>query len=524
MLRTRSFPALAAGAALSAIALPQVAAAHGYMDYPPARQEVCDSDGGYWGATDGSGIPNAACRSAYLESSWYPFVQKPEFAKLVSDFTNQAAVEAAIPDGTLCAAADAKKAGIDIPSADWQATPIDPSLNGKLTLLYRASTPHNPSFWKIYLSKPGYNPATDALAWSDLDLVAEFDNLPVVLINEKKYYQMSITLPTDRTGNAVLYSRWQRVDPAGEGFYNCSDISFGGEVIPSPWTSLGGALKPTTDANAGDTVWFRVFDGNGNETVFEKLPIDANNQNESVWAKQLAQTINASASGVGLGKLDASGLVTWDSADLYGNLVYVKNTDASFQLEVKAGAVNTAPTLAAPVSASVNSGETVTVELTAFDADKDVLTFTASAGELTVNGNSATLSYSAPVTTADLREQITVSVTDGKATASSTITVTVKGSGTQPGNSDWDPKRAYLAGDKVTHLGTAYTAQWWTQGEEPGTVSAWKAEKSAGDTAWDSKLSYTSGDVVTYKGQTYKAKWWTKGDVPTNGGPWQAVK
>lgn len=175
------------------------------------------------------------------------------------------------------------------------------------------------------------------------------------------------------------------------------------------------------------------------------------------------------------------------------------------------------------MSASVNSGETVTVDLTAFDADKDVLTFTASAGELTVNGNSATLSYSAPVTTVDLREQITVSVTDGKATASSTITVTVKGSGTN---------RAILIGIQARLScrrqsdapGTAYTAQWWTQGEEPGTVSAWKAEKSAGDTAWDSKLSYTSGDVVTYKGQTYKAKWWTKGDVPTNGGPWQAVK
>lgn len=101
-------------------ALPVTAQTHGYMDYPPARQQICDMDGGYWDSTDGSTIPNAACRAAFIESNWIPFVQKPEFSILVSNYNNQAAVEAAIPDGHLCSAGDKAKHGIDLPSADWQ--------------------------------------------------------------------------------------------------------------------------------------------------------------------------------------------------------------------------------------------------------------------------------------------------------------------------------------------------------------------------------------------------------------------
>ncbi|KKD62109.1 spindolin [Grimontia sp. AD028] len=520
MLRTRLLPLVAVVSAT----IPQLAFAHGYMDYPPARQEICDSDGGYWESTDGSTIPNAACRAAFKESGWYPFVQKPEFAKLVSNFTNQAAVEAGVPDGALCSAGDPKKAGIDIPSSEWQATPIDPSLNGKLTLLYRASTPHNPSFWKFYLSNAAYNSATDALKWSDLDLIAEFGNVPVVIINEKKYYQMTITLPTDRTGNAVLYSRWQRDDPAGEGFYNCSDISFGGDIVVPTWQSLGAAVKATDDANNGDTVWFRVFDGSGTETVFEKVAIDVTNQDESVWASQLADIINNGSTGVRLGKLSQDGLVSWDSADLYGNLVYVKDQSATFQLDIKREVVNNVPALNAPLAVSVESGQSTQIAVSATDADNDVLTFSASQGTVTVTGNDATISYTAPATTTDLNDTITVTVTDGTASAEAVISVNVKGSGSTGGETNWDANATYLAGDKVTHFGVTYTAQWWNKGEEPGTSSVWVADKGAGDQAWSKDIAYSGGDTVVYETKTYKAKWWTKGDLPTNGGPWAEVK
>ena len=42
----------------------------------------------------------------------------------------------------------------------------------------------------------------------------------------------------------------------------------------------------------------------------------------------------------------------------------------------------------------------------------------------------------------------------------------------EPG-SNWDPKAVYTGGDKVDHKGKEWTAQWWTQGEEPGTTGEW---------------------------------------------------
>ncbi|WP_240313997.1 carbohydrate-binding protein, partial [Vibrio cholerae] len=43
---------------------------------------------------------------------------------------------------------------------------------------------------------------------------------------------------------------------------------------------------------------------------------------------------------------------------------------------------------------------------------------------------------------------------------------------TQPENA-WDKSKTYTAGAVVTHKGKSWTAQWWTQGEEPGTTGEW---------------------------------------------------
>ncbi|KDM92683.1 lytic polysaccharide monooxygenase [Photobacterium galatheae] len=327
---------LGIGSVLSSLST--TALAHGYMEYPPARQQICDLDGGYWDSTDGSTIPNAACRAAFVQSGWYPFVQKPEFARLVSDYHNQAAVERAIPDGSLCSAADSKKSGMDISSPYWQKTTIDLTNNGQLALLYRAETPHNPSFWKFYLTKPGFDSATQSLAWGDLELVGEVGNIPTTTINGQKYYQMTITLPTERTGDAILYARWQRNDPAGEGFYNCIDIRFAGSDNGQPggWSSAGAFVKATDIAQPDETVWFRIFDQNGVETVSEQIAITAANQAQSVWASSLADTVNLTYSQqVQIGKQAADGSIVFDAQDLFGNQVFLKNKDYSYQLDIK---------------------------------------------------------------------------------------------------------------------------------------------------------------------------------------------
>ncbi|MCV5901510.1 lytic polysaccharide monooxygenase, partial [Escherichia coli] len=69
------------------------------------------------------------------------------------------------------------------------------------------------------------------LTWSDLELI---DTAGDVYVDAEKRYRIHVTFPADRSGDAVLYTRWQRIDVAGEGFYNCSDITLNGTGTTPP--------------------------------------------------------------------------------------------------------------------------------------------------------------------------------------------------------------------------------------------------------------------------------------------------
>ena len=42
----------------------------------------------------------------------------------------------------------------------------------------------------------------------------------------------------------------------------------------------------------------------------------------------------------------------------------------------------------------------------------------------------------------------------------------------------WDSSKVYLKGDLVSHEGTVYEAQWWTQGDDPSKAGEWGAWKA----------------------------------------------
>ena len=81
------------------------------------------------------------------------------------------AVKQNIPDGHLCSANDPKLHGMDFGSADWKKTTVQLE-GGKFQLRYLADVKHNPSYFEIYLSRPGYS-ATEPLKWSDLVKIAD---------------------------------------------------------------------------------------------------------------------------------------------------------------------------------------------------------------------------------------------------------------------------------------------------------------------------------------------------------------
>ena len=105
----------------------------------------------------------------------------------------------------------------------------------------------------------------------------------------------------------------------------------------------------------------------------------------------------------------------------------------------------------------------------------------------------------------------------------------------------WDSSTVYTGGSQVTYDGKTYEAQWWTQGEQPGS-SQWGAWKLVGGSTtdpgtnpgggsesnpegipqWDASKIYTNEKVI-YNGVIYQSKWWNQNQQPDKGDPWTKI-
>ncbi len=498
--------------------------AHGFMDSPKARQAFCQAQGGYWWPQDGSNIPNLACRAAFLESGHVQFIQEHEFAVNTPDYENQAAVEANIPNGTLCAAGSDEKRGMNLPSVHWLRTKVTPNQDGNIKIRYRATTPHNPSFWRFYLTDSTFNSATDTLGWDDLTLVQSHDNVAFVKdADGKRFYEMYVAIPPQFSGDAILYSRWQRNDVVGEGFYNCSDIKIvrdNGE--PQVWYSLGFYLRQGQTAVAGDSVQFRLFDELGTEVINTIFAITQ--ANLANWQQQLAEQLTRDYSGLlNIGVSNEHNDIVFDVNNVLSNQVFSKNKEYSFVLSVNSQSENTAPIVNDIDAVVMDENSEVLVHVHSFDEQNDPLTYQFTVpGPLTFRQDGPNITLVAPEVTQDQSVVVSVAVSDGKLTTSKSFNVTIKDT---PTSTDpiWQSSVAYNAGDIVLYSGVRYQAKWWVKGEVPNTSNAWQKLASDGNSNWQASVAYQGGSIVTHQGNQYKAKWWTQGDEPGKSNVWQKL-
>ena len=135
--------------------------------------------------------------------------------------------QALIPDGELCSAGRDKYAAFDEPRSDWARTIMPDS--GTYVFLFNAYVPHNQGYFDIFVTKDGFNPATDLLTWADLELIERVVEPPIVDGN----YYMPVELPQGKSGHHIIYTIWQRNDSL-EAFYSCSDVWFGTAPTPTP--------------------------------------------------------------------------------------------------------------------------------------------------------------------------------------------------------------------------------------------------------------------------------------------------
>lgn len=497
---------------------------HGFTEIPKARQTICKEQGGYWWPEDGSGIPNQACRASFLISGHYPFTQDHEVAANVADYLNLDAVKAAIPDGSLCSAGSSLKAGLNVASPHWQKTTVTPDSSGKVLVRFNAQVPHNPSFWRFYLSKPSFNADTDVLNWDDLQLVSSFDDTPFyTAANGQRYYDFQVSIPAERQGQALLFTRWQRYDAAGEGFYNCSDIIIDSDTTtPDVWHNLGYFVRQDQTVNVGDNAWLRLFDASGSELINESFVITQSNV--ANWQSALAAKVTSMyASIVNIGVRDSAGNIIFDEQNVGSNQVWATNAQYSYQLTIVPKSENRAPVVQPLSDITLPEGGTANVHAHAYDDDQDPLTYSWSVnGDATVSGTSADATVTAKQVSQDSSAVVTVSVSDGKVSTSQSFNVSVLNDTTSPDAPLWDPLVIYLEGDRVSYNSQVYVAKWWSQNNQPDLGDPWQLEVSSNG-EWQVDIAYSQGDEVMYQGQRFRAKWWTKGEAPGSGNAWQAL-
>ncbi|MEU2394300.1 lytic polysaccharide monooxygenase [Streptomyces sp. NPDC007369] len=183
------------------------ASAHGSMTDPVSRVAACYAEGP-------ESPKSAACKAAVASSGTQAFYDWN--AVNIADAAGHH--RSLIPNGQLCSAGNDKYRGLDLPRADWPASPMSA---GPHTFRYKGTAPHRGTF-ELYVTKDGYDPSKP-LAWSDLE-PAPFAKATDPGM-EGGDYVFSGTVP-NKSGRHLVYSIWQRSD-SPEAFYTCSDVVFG---------------------------------------------------------------------------------------------------------------------------------------------------------------------------------------------------------------------------------------------------------------------------------------------------------
>ncbi|MDP5008751.1 MAG: lytic polysaccharide monooxygenase [Glaciimonas sp.] len=481
---------LTATIAISAFTAP--VHAHGAVDYPPARQVICKQVGGEWGSPEN--ITDAGCRAAGIAniaslrevtSGWQSFWAN------VEDFNNQAEVEKEVPNGKLCSAGQSGLDSMNTLTPNWTKTPMQLH-DGKLTVRFSTTVDHDPSFFKIYLSKPSYQ-RNRPLTWADLEQIGQdkyevtghhtnwdpaLPPPPNFQPRPAGFHQFSIALPAGRTGDAILYTRWQRSSGSIEGFYNCSDITIEGGT-PFPWFDKGG-LTPYA-VKVGDKIRFRVMDGtvkSGHEIVDESIDIHSANVAPTAWSRDIVAKLSSHSSIVQIGERTGQQIV-FNQHDFAKNRIYVANTKHVPILDHISNGDPIPHPLQAKITGplTVTSGQQVTFNSVGTTGGTPPYTYHWAAPQFPIqNPVAPAIQVTAPSVTHPTAAIVTLIVKDSKgkeSLAEQNLTINPSAGGNCGDIPAWDAAKTYgTYGEKVSYNGKVYSQNFHNINKVPDANSA----------------------------------------------------
>ncbi|SFD26764.1 lytic polysaccharide monooxygenase auxiliary activity family 9 protein [Streptomyces aidingensis] len=125
--------------------------------------------------------------------------------------------QAHVPDGRLCSGGHAENGryrSLDTPGP-WKTTNV--GSNFTLHLYDQAS--HGADYFRVYVTRQGYNPETQPLRWSDLELVRQTGSYAPA-----QNISFGVSAP-GRSGHHVVFTIW-KASHMDQTYYICSDVNF----------------------------------------------------------------------------------------------------------------------------------------------------------------------------------------------------------------------------------------------------------------------------------------------------------
>jgi lytic cellulose monooxygenase (C4-dehydrogenating) len=126
--------------------------------------------------------------------------------------------QAVVPDGQLCSGGRTESGRYNSMDAvgPWKTT----SVGGNFTIRLQDQAQHGADYFLVYVTKQGFNPETQPLTWSGLQLVTRTGRYA-----SAGQYDIPVSMP-GLTGRHVVYTIWQ-ASHMDQTYFICSDVNFG---------------------------------------------------------------------------------------------------------------------------------------------------------------------------------------------------------------------------------------------------------------------------------------------------------
>jgi chitin-binding protein len=220
--RRFAIPAILALAAALLTVTPGTASAHGTTIDPSSRNYGCWSRWGNQFQNPAMRTQDPMCWQAWQTDTNAMWNWNGLYREGVNG--NH---QGAIPNGELCSAGrteNGRYRAMDTPG-NWRAANVSRTFT--VRLLDQAS--HGADYVRVYVTRQGYNPLTQALGWNHLELVAQVGNTPASqwtrVTTPHQGVQLNINATANgRSGRHIVYTIWQ-ASHSDQSYYFCADVN-----------------------------------------------------------------------------------------------------------------------------------------------------------------------------------------------------------------------------------------------------------------------------------------------------------